>query len=105
VRDAGPPTAAAAGPEIAFPPDGARLEIAVGQGTGLVLKVRNGAPPFTWLADGAPIAREAFRRTATWTPAGPGYAVLSVVDGRGRGSRVGVYVNRSGDTRLGRQVQ
>ena len=83
----------AAGPEIAFPPDGARLEIGAGQGGDLALKVRNGVPPFTWLADGAPIAQEPFSRTATWAPHGPGYAVLSVVDGRGRGSRVRVYLD------------
>ncbi len=84
----------ATGPEIAFPPDGARLEIDLEQGGSLALKVRNGVPPFTWLADGTPVAREPFSRTASWTPAGPGYTVLSVLDGRGRGSRVRVYLHR-----------
>jgi penicillin-binding protein 1C len=92
VRGSDAPAVAAAGPEIAFPPDGARLEVDRDPGGGLVLKVRNGIPPFTWLADGAPIAREPFTRTATWAGAGPGYTVLSVVDGRGRGSRVRVYL-------------
>ncbi|MFZ0791412.1 MAG: hypothetical protein WAM94_17505 [Chromatiaceae bacterium] len=54
--------------------------------------MRNGAPPFIWFADGAPIAREPFARAASWTPEGPGFAAISVVDGRGRGSGVRVYV-------------
>lgn len=93
VRGLQPAAGPAAGPEIAFPPDGACLEIGAGQGSDLALKVRNGVPPFTWLADGAPVAREPFSRTASWTPTGPGYTVLSVVDGRGRGSRVRVYLD------------
>ena len=43
--------AAPGGPEVAFPPDGA--EIAAGPL--LTLKVRGGTPPFTWLANGAPV--------------------------------------------------
>lgn len=58
----------------------------------LALKVRNGTPPFTWLANGAPIAREPFGRGAHWTPDGPGHATLALIDGRGRASRVQVHV-------------
>jgi penicillin-binding protein 1C len=86
------------GPEIAFPPDGARLVLAGDGVDALTLKVRNGVPPFTWLADGAPIVREPFARTAAWTPAGPGFAVLAVLDGRGRASRVRIYLDWSGDS-------
>lgn len=93
VRGLRPAAGPAAGPEISFPPDGARLEISRGPEAGLTLKVRNGVPPFTWLADGAPVAREAFSHTATWSSPGPGYTVLSVVDGQGRGSRVRVYLD------------
>jgi len=95
VRDAGV-GAAPAGPEIAFPPDGARLDLGPDQADGtpatLALKVRNGYPPFTWFADGRPIGQEPFARTTQWRPTGPGYAAISVVDGRGRASRVRVYV-------------
>ncbi len=85
---------APAGPEIAFPPDGARLELAEGGpgAAGLVLKVRNGSPPFTWFANGAPIAREPYARTARWEPDGRGFATLSVVDGRGQSSRARVFL-------------
>ena len=88
VRGAAPGEAAIPAPEIAFPPDGARLA----RGDSLALKVRHGTPPFVWLADGTPIAREPYARTANWTASGPGYAVLSVIDGRGRSSQVRVYL-------------
>lgn len=83
-----------ADPEIAFPPDGARVDIglAAGTPTALVLKVRNGTPPFTWLANGAPIQREAFARVSRWVPDGTGFATLSVVDGHGLSSRVRLFV-------------
>src|SRR5690606_28431505 len=43
---------AAGAPQVAFPPDGAVL---YGDGS-LVLKVRDGEAPFTWMADGRPVA-------------------------------------------------
>jgi penicillin-binding protein 1C len=93
VRDAGV-GATQAGPEIAFPPDGARLDLGLDRGADatLSLKVRNGYPPFTWFADGSPIGQEPFARTTEWRPAGPGYAAIAVVDGQGRASRVRVYL-------------
>ena len=119
VRDAGV-GAAPPGPEIAFPPDGARLDLGLarapqpvpgpvpgpgapappaadgvddgGARPGLVLKVRHGEPPFTWFVDGRPIGQEPYARTAEWHPSGPGYAALLVVDARGRASRVRVMV-------------
>ncbi len=82
------------GPEISFPPNGARVELGVSAGgeAPLALKVRNGSPPFIWFANGAPIRHEAFARTARWVPNGPGFATLSVVDGRGLSSRVSVFL-------------
>jgi penicillin-binding protein 1C len=95
VRGSGPQHAATIpGPEIAFPPDGARVELGTSAGAEapLVLKVRNGSPPFVWFANGAPVRQEAFARTSRWVPDSPGFAVLSVVDGRGQSSRVSVFV-------------
>jgi penicillin-binding protein 1C len=87
--------AAIPGPQIAFPPDGARVELGPGAGAGveLALKVRNGSPPFTWFANGVPIDRQPFMRTARWIPNGPGFATISVVDGRGQSSRVTVFLD------------
>ena len=68
------------GPELAFPPDGAEIE-ANGP---LPLKVRGGTPPFTWLANGAPvILADRARETAMPTP-GAGFLNLSVIDAMGR---------------------
>ncbi len=82
------------GPEIAFPPQGARVDLGLGAGVGkgLALKVRGGYPPFFWVANGAPVEQAAFARTAVWEPEGPGFTTIAVVDGRGRSSRVSVFL-------------
>jgi len=81
------------GPQIAFPPDGARVELGLAAGTAsLALKVRNGTPPFAWYANGAPIGREPHARTARWQPDGPGFTTIAVVDARGQSSRVTVFL-------------
>jgi penicillin-binding protein 1C len=81
-------------PQIAFPPDGARVDLGIGDGlkVALALKVRNGSPPFNWLANGTPIRFEAFSRTSYWVPDGPGFTTLSLIDGRGLSSHVSLYV-------------
>jgi len=86
------PSAAAL--EIAYPPPGARIDLGFGASSlgALVLRVRGGTPPFTWFADGAPIAREPFSRETRWTPPGSGYVTLVVVDGRGASARVAVWL-------------
>ena len=82
-------------PEISFPEDGSDLDLGIASGDGrpLVVKVRNGAPPFTFFANGAPFERSAFTRQGTWTPDGPGYVTVSVVDARGRSDRVKVFLD------------
>jgi penicillin-binding protein 1C len=98
LRHAGGGTAGAAlsedGPEIAFPRQGARVDLGLGAGSGqgLALKVRGGSPPFLWFANGAPVERAAFARTAVWEPDGPGFTTIAVVDGRGRSNRVSVFL-------------
>lgn len=84
-----------AAPEIAFPGDGVAVDLGLGSGAGgsLMVKVRNGVPPFTYFANGAPIGRADFARQNAWTPDGPGYVTLSVVDAQGRGDTVTVFLN------------
>jgi len=84
---------ASAAPDIAFPPHGARLALAGGEGATLALKVRDGSPPFTWFANGAPVAREPYARSTRWRPDGPGYTTIFVVDATGRSSRVHVFLD------------
>lgn len=84
--------AATTAPRIAFPPAGARLALGAGLDGELALKVRDGQPPFTWFANGAPIAHEPFARVTPWRPPGPGFVNLAVVDAQGRSGRVRVFV-------------
>jgi penicillin-binding protein 1C len=93
-RPRGAETLPGDGPEIVFPPQGAEIELGLALGTGaaLTIRLRNGVPPFTWLVDGAPIAADPWAREAVWTPAGPGYAVLTVVDALGQAARSAVAV-------------
>ena len=81
-------------PKIAFPLDGVAVDlgIAFGDPASLVIKVRNGTPPLTFFANGAPIARPPFARSETWQPDGPGFVTLSVVDATGRSDRVTISV-------------
>ena len=79
-------------PEIAFPPDGALVDIGlmVGQAAMLVVKVRGGQPPFTWIADGVPVLVATRERQAELPLAGAGFVNLSVIDasGQSRAARV-----------------
>ena len=70
------------GPEIAFPPDGAIVE-----GQQLTARVQGGVAPFTWLANGAPVATSRTRQTVL-DGLGPGFADLTVIDAEGRSARV-----------------
>ncbi|WP_084587333.1 penicillin-binding protein 1C [Devosia riboflavina] len=82
-------------PEIAFPGDGVDVDLGLRSGSQspLVVKVRNGVPPFTFFANGAPFGRSQFARQDSWTPDGPGYVTLSVVDAEGRGDTVTVFLD------------
>ena len=81
-------------PQIAYPQDGVEVDLGIKDGdpAPLVIKVRNGAPPFTFFANGVPIARNPFDRSENWQPDGPGFVTLSVVDSTGRSDRVTVFV-------------
>jgi penicillin-binding protein 1C len=81
-------------PEIAYPQDGVMVDLGIKEGdpSPLVIKIRNGAPPFTFFANGAPIARVPFARSESWQPDGPGFVTLSVVDAAGKSDRVTVFV-------------
>ncbi|MFZ5710245.1 MAG: penicillin-binding protein 1C [Pseudomonadota bacterium] len=74
------------GPEVAFPPDGAEVETA----GALTLKVRDGTPPFTWLANGAPVSLAGRSRESAAAIPVKGAVRLSVIDAEGRSSAVTV---------------
>ncbi|WP_264600973.1 penicillin-binding protein 1C [Rhodobium gokarnense] len=84
----------ARGPSIAFPHNGTTVDLGLdaGRSVPLALKVRDGAPPFIWFANGRPIERTPFAREARWLPDGPGFVTIAVVDRNGEADRVTVYI-------------
>jgi penicillin-binding protein 1C len=77
--------------KIAFPPDGARIDLGLKGGardSQLALKALGGAPPFTWFVNGEPVAEADLRRQSAWTPDGAGFARVSVTDAKGASDAV-----------------
>ena len=77
-------------PALAFPPDGARLPLGSG---GLPVKLRDGTPPFTLLADGQPVLTGLRRRETVLPDLAPGFLRLTVIDARGRAARATVRID------------
>ena len=96
LRQDAPKTASApeAAPlKIAFPPDGARVDLGLKEGAPdhpLALKALGGAPPFTWFVNGAPVGEAEIRRQSAWKPDGAGFAHVSVTDAKGASDAVTV---------------
>ncbi|HEY1944628.1 MAG TPA: penicillin-binding protein 1C [Roseiarcus sp.] len=77
---------AAAPLKIAYPPDGARIDLGLKEGAReetLALKALGGALPLTWFVNGAPIGEPDLRRQSAWRPDGAGFARVSVIDAKG----------------------
>jgi penicillin-binding protein 1C len=81
--------AAADAPAVAFPPDGAEVELLP---AGLKVRVTGGTAPFTWLADGVPMAVALDDRETMLALPGAGFVTLSVIDAKGRSARAKVQV-------------
>ena len=87
-KDAPKTMAATATPplKIAFPPDGARIDLGLKDGARdetLALKALGGALPLTWFVNGAPVGEPDLRRQSLWRPDGAGFARVSVIDAKG----------------------
>ncbi|WP_244313837.1 penicillin-binding protein 1C [Stappia sediminis] len=81
------------GPEIAFPPEGALLDLGMEKGGAaapLVVKLRRGTPPFAWYANGRPVSQGGRGKSLVWMPDGPGRSTIAVVDAHGGSARVSV---------------
>lgn len=76
-------------PAVAFPPDGAEVELLA---AGLKVRVSGGTAPFTWLADGVPLVVALDAREAMLALPGAGFVTLSVIDAKGRSARAEVRV-------------
>jgi penicillin-binding protein 1C len=81
--------AAADAPAVAFPPDGAEVELLP---AGLKVRVTGGTAPFTWLADGVPMVVALDDRETMLALPGAGFVTLSVIDAEGRSARAKVQL-------------
>ncbi len=75
---------------VVFPPDGATLE---GGNSEVILKVKNGALPFTVLANGAPVVQQSRMREMVVPLVGKGSATVTVIDAQGASDRVAFWVD------------
>lgn len=74
-------------PAVAFPPDGAEVEMLR---DGLLVRVSGGKAPYTWLANGVPVAVSLGSRETMLSSLGRGFITLSVIDAEGRSARTKV---------------
>ena len=58
----------------------------------VTLRAAGGRRPLTFLVDGQPLAAEPARREAAWTPPGPGFYRVTVLDAAGAAARAEVRV-------------
>lgn len=81
-------------PHILFPPNGARLELYTSDGgkAEVALKIAGGVQPLTVLVDGIPLASATDKHTLFFSPDGPGFVQLTVVDARGKADSVVIRV-------------
>jgi penicillin-binding protein 1C len=91
LRPAERPGLAEAPLQIAFPPDGARLERDGAEP--IALRAQGGVPPLVWLVDGAPLGASGHRRAFDWSPPGRGFARVTVTDSQGTTASVSVRVD------------
>ena len=76
-----------AGPKLSFPPDGAEVDLLP---EGLLVRVEGGTAPYTWLANGAPIATGIRDSALMLDHLGAGFVTLSVIDAQGKSARATV---------------
>jgi penicillin-binding protein 1C len=85
---------AAAAPRIAFPADGATVDLSRGDGAlaPLLLRADGGRMPLLWLVNGTPVGSPPFKRQAQVRPDGAGAARITVIDSGGASSSVEIWI-------------
>jgi penicillin-binding protein 1C len=91
---------------IMFPPDGARLDFAASAGKPdpVLLKVTGAVAPVTVLVNGVPVQRgdqSGGSSALFFTPAGPGFSRVTVMDASGSAASVTVRVDEGASSALG----
>lgn len=89
------PLVPVAGPRIAFPPAGARVELGrdpAGVPRPLPLRAEGGRMPLVWLVNGLPVGQSSYRRQAEWQPDGAGAARITVIDGAGQSASADIWL-------------
>lgn len=87
--------------QIAYPPDGARVELHPGKKAGaqpeppasLILKARGGLPPFRWIINDQPIQTDTYARASRWAPDGRGFAQILLIDAAGAKARAHIFID------------
>jgi penicillin-binding protein 1C len=79
---------------IAYPIDGATLELAGVDELlpALTLQANGGALPLRWLVNGLPIDSQPYRRQAQWNPDGRGQVRVTVIDRDGNSASSAVWI-------------
>ncbi|HKM60977.1 MAG TPA: penicillin-binding protein 1C [Acidisphaera sp.] len=85
-RDVNAPALGEDNLRLLFPPPGAVL----GADSTVTIRAMGGQRPLTFLVDGAPIASMPVRRETTWTPPGPGFYLLTVLDAEGEAAHANI---------------
>jgi penicillin-binding protein 1C len=80
-------------PRIAFPVDGATLQLSAAGGyQSLPLEASGGKMPLLWLVNGKPVDSMPFRRKAEWEPDGGGAARITVIDATGQAASAEIWI-------------
>jgi penicillin-binding protein 1C len=80
-------------PRIAFPVDGATVQLSSASGyLSLPLEAAGGKMPLLWLVNGQAVESLPFRRKAEWRPDGGGAARITVIDATGSAASAEVWI-------------
>lgn len=80
-------------PVIAFPPDGAVVELNAAD-PALILRADGGAKPLRWVIDGTPLPAAPGWGQTEWTPTGEGFSRVTVIDAEGRSATSTIRLKR-----------
>ncbi|MHA3977663.1 penicillin-binding protein 1C [Halovulum sp. GXIMD14794] len=77
---------------LAYPPDGATLQLSVAKGNAarFVVKLEHGTPPFTWMIDGQVVPWDGRARSLVWPVEAAGFVTVTVLDAAGGSDRTTV---------------